>query len=606
MKSFSMYVVELRANLVWHIAWLASFIGFLAILVIIYPGKKVMESFLTIMQQSSYFQDVLGNFSTATAGYYFWISFMLPFVIILLLMYAMMTGVRTAVQSVTEGTGELLHTMPVSRTNFLITRAIANFTYIIGYFILQTVIFSIPVGGNTIKLNYLLNIAWWGLLFSIFGLLLGILVGLVAGNATKGYQLSIILILVFYVVQVLERIYSSLIFTNNINPLAFYEPDQYIIGLKFVKNEKIFGFTYYYYPVVLFLLSIVLIILSIYEFNRKDLTNDAGIHFNLFKRLSLKEYQILSPSEAKILGIILSPFIFIKRILFPENVRNNPFVFWARPLEKKLPITADFIYSDNMLLFIAFIAGFLFYPVQIGYYPGDASARGLASSGTIFNVFTYGHSLITHPYLFYIVASAIGVTWMIVAPCAFFWVRKAIRNDGNSGTGEIFGGIPINSKSVVLQRFLAIFLELALISASCGFWLILSEALSGKTYNQLWEVLALFPGMIPLYIFLIAIFIVISLLFKQKGGLITGVVLIGVILSFIISALNSSFDKWYLRGIFGMYDPVEIILNKSFLANGDGLVYLIILSIISIGIMIFTASRFTWLNITNQSEEAKN
>ena len=55
-----------------------------------------------------------------------------------------------------------------------------------------------------------------------------------------------------------------------------------------------------------------------------------------------------------------------------------------------------------------------------------------------------------------------------------------------------------------------------------------------------------------------------------------------------------------------MYDPVEIILNKSFLANGDGLVYLIILSIISIGIMIFTASRFTWLNITNQSEEAKN
>ena len=292
----------------------------------------------------------------------------------------------------------------------------------------------------------------------------------------------------------------------------------------------------------------------------------------------------------------------MKRILFPENVRNNPFVFWARIFEKKLPITADFIYSDNMLLFISFIATFLFYPVQIGYYPGDATAQGLASSGTIFLVFSYGHNLATQPYLFYIVASAIGVTWMIVAPCTFFWVRKAIRNDGNSGTGEIFGGIPLNPKSVVLQRFLAIFIELSFISALCGFWIIFSEALTNKTYNKLWEVLSLFPGMIPLYIFLISITIVISLLFKQKGGLLTGIVLIGVILSFIISALNSSFDTWYLRGIFGLYDPVEIILNKSFLANSDGIIYLIILSIISFGIMIFTASRFTWLNITDQSE----
>ena len=55
MKSFSMYTTELRANLVWHIAWLASFIGFLAILVVIYPGESVMQSFLTIMEQSSYF-----------------------------------------------------------------------------------------------------------------------------------------------------------------------------------------------------------------------------------------------------------------------------------------------------------------------------------------------------------------------------------------------------------------------------------------------------------------------------------------------------------------------------------------------------------------------
>lgn len=607
MKSLAIYFSELRANFVWHAAWLATFTGFLLLLVEIYPGDKTMQVFLTLMQTSAYFEDLLGKFGSSSAGFSLWVSMMFPFMVIFLLIYAMTTGVRAAIQSVSDGTGELFHTLPVSRSGFISTRAISNFTYIIIYFIIQTIIFSIPFTGHTLKINYLVNIAWWGLLFSLFGLLIGMLMGLLAGNSTKGHQLSIILILVFYSFQILTRININLSSLDNINPLTYYQPDQYLIGLGFVKNEKLFGITYYYYPVALFLFSIVLFIMCLMEFNRKDLSNDAGLHFNFFKRLSLTENRNFSVRKSKILGIVISPFIFIKDIFFPKNVRNNPFVFWARIFENNLPITADFIYSDNMLLFIAFLAIFFFFPFQIGYYPGDAISRNLAlnTSGGVFSILTYGHNLVAYPYLYYLVSNTIGVTWIIIVPLCFFWVRKAIRTDGNSGTGEIFGGIPLKSKTIVFQRLFAIFIELVFLIALMIFWLVLCEAFTNETFNKIWEIYSLL-GMIPLYIFLISITFILSLEFKQKGGFLSGILLIGIVISFIISVLNNNLNTWYFRGIFGLYDPVDIIQNSSFLANNGGLVYLTVLSIISICILILTASKFTWLNITNKSENSEN
>ena len=603
MKSLSIYITELRANLVWNLAWLGTFIGFLLILIGVYPGEKEMQTFLTLFQTSAYFQDIVGNFGNASPGYTLWISFMIPFDVIILMMYAMTTGVRTAVQSVSEGTGELLHTLPVSRTTFLLTRAISNFTYIIGYFVIQTIMFSLPLTGsaNYIKLNNLLSIGWWGVIFCLFSFSLGILVGLLAGNSAKGHQISLILIMFFYIVEVLARVSSDFSSLNNINPLTYYQPDQYLIGRGFVKNVKVFGFTYYYYPVFLLYLSIVILFLSVYEFNRKDLSNDAGVHFNVLKRISLEEHQMLSTKETKIIDVLLSPFSFTKKILFPENVRNNPFVFWARIFEKELPITADFIYSDNILLFIAFLATILFFPFQIAYYPGDAASRALASGGGIFTVFTYGHNLVNSPYLFYLVSNTIGVTWVITVPLTFFWVRKAIRNDGNSGTGEIFGGIALRPRSVVFQRLFAIIIELLFIISIMIVWLIISEAITNETYNKLWEVLSL-VGMLPLYIFLITFTIILSLIFKQKGGLLSGIILIGIVISFLVSILNTKLNTWYFRGIFGLYDPISIIQNTSFLANNDGLVYLTIFSLICIVILFFTASKFTWLNIVEKSE----
>ena len=554
MKSLSIYKTELRASIVWHIAWLVSLTAFLLLLVVIYPGDKAMND-LTPLFQTSYFQDLLGNFGSASPGYALWISLLLPFMTIILLIYAMTTGVRTAVQSVSDGTGELLHTLPVSRSQFLITRLLSNLTPILVYFIIQGIVFSTPVAGHTIKFDVLVTLGWWGFLFCLFGVLFGILFGLFVGNSSKGHQVSIIVILVFYALQIMARLNTNVTSLNDINPLSYYQPDQYLLGLGFVKEGKIFGISYHYYPVVLLLLSILFLLIGLFEFNRKDLSDDAGFHLNFIRRITIREQNKLSTGDIKIIHFILLPFIFVKNIFFPKNVRNNPFVFWARIFEKRLPATADFIYSDNMLLFIAFLAVFLFFPFQIGYYPGDQvvseSINGFASSG-IFLVFTYGHNLATHPYLWYMVANTIGIIWMVLLPLCFFWVRKAITLDGNSGTGEILGGIPLDSRSIVLQRMFAIFCELFLLLLLMVFWVVFCEALTHATYNKVWEILSIL-GMFPLYVFLITFSAILALFFRQKGNLLSGLFLTGVILSFSISILNTNLNDWFFRGIFSAW-----------------------------------------------------
>lgn len=603
MKSLTIYLTDLRSSLVWHIAWIFAIAVTWLITVGIYPGDKAMGELIPLLQ-TPYVQDLIGNIGSASPGYALWIFFMIPFIDIMILIYAMTSGVRAGVQSVSDGTGELLNTLPVSRTNYALTRMVSNFTPLVIYFIIQAIIFLIPVSGSSMKLDIVFNITWWGILFCLFGMLLGMFLGLIVGNATKGHELSIVLVLVFYAIQVLTNTQTNLNYLNDINPLSFFNPGDILLGNGFVKQYKIFGFTYYYYPVLLVLLSIVLFVLILYEYNRKDLSDDAGFHFNIFKRISLKKHFTSENSFLSELKFVLIPFVFVKNILFPKNVRNNPFVFWARALENKLPITADFIYSDNVVIFIAIFATFLFFPLQIGYYPGNKvvnETMGSFGSIGLINVFVYGHNLTADPYLWYITISALGTMWMILIPLVFFWVRKAVTRDGNSGTGEIFGGIAINNRTVVIQRMIAMFLELVLIDLVMVFWLLLSEAMTGKTFDKFWEVMAII-GLLPLYIFLISFTTLITLIFKKLGNLISGLFLAVIILSFIMSVISPNLNYWYLRGIFSLYDPVAIVTNKSFTTNNNGLTILSILSVISIAIVVGIASKFTWLNISNRAE----
>ncbi len=582
MKAFSIYLTELRHNIAWHVSWMIFLISY------------------------------------AIWMYDLWLTFLIPFLVIGLLTYTITTGVRTSVQSISEKTGELLHTLPVSRKKMLLVRIFSSLTPIIAFFIIQFIFLSVHSFGpkGLFTQDKIDTITGWGILFGIFGLLLGVFLGLLMSNTTKGLQLAILIVLVSFVSQTVFRINANLNYLLDLVPFSYYQPNQYILYGSYAKEANIFSISFHFYPVMLVIYSFILLIVTIVIFDKKDLIDDAGLHISFFRVFLKRKIAIsnVSRTNDSLVKKLLTPFRVlyhsflnsinkVKSGFFPKNVRNNPFVFWGRIFAPKYPLMADFIYSDNILLFIGSFALFLLFPFQISHYPGNTAVEASIHSfgqTPIFSVFTYGHNLSTAPYLWFLCTNTVGIIWIIFLPLSYFWVSKAIRRDANSGYGEILGGLSLDNKQVVIQRLIAIFIELVILTIVSVFLLLFTEALNGKTYDKEWEIMAII-SLLPLYIFIITFTATIALLFKNKGGIIAGIFILTIIGTFILSFLVSSLNTWYMRGLFSLYDPVQIIQKKSLLVNSYGLLVLVLLDFFSFIGLLFTASKYTWLNISEKT-----
>lgn len=550
--------------------------------------------------------------------YNLWLTFLIPFLVICLFIYSITSGVKTGVQSISDKTGELFHTLLISRERLLLIRILSNLTPIIAFFIIQFVLLSIHSFGPTglFDQEKIVTITIWGILFGIFALLAGVLLGLVMGNTTKGLQVTILFVLVSFVSKTVLQINANLHILEYVVPLLYYQPSQYILYRSFVKNVNILSISFPIYPIILILISVILVLVNLIIFNRKDLIDDAGFHISLFKRT---QYRIISdPHEATTnkhrISVLIGPIHIIyrfvvtgknklKSILFPKNVRNNPFVFWGRIFEKSFPITADFIYSDNMVIFISCLALFFLFPFQISHYPGNAAVEGSINSfgkTAIFSVFTYGHNLSTTPYLWFLSTNTIGIIWIIFLPLSFFWVTKAIRRDANSEYGEIFGGLPLDTKHVAFQRMSAIYIELLILTLITIFLLLFTEVLNGQAYSKEWEIIGIIC-LLPLYFFIITFIAVIELVFKNEGAIFAGIFIIAVISSFILSFLVPSLNTWYMKGIFSLYDPILVIQKESLVVNEKGLLLLGVMDICSFIGLVYSSSMYKWLNIHDKA-----
>lgn len=556
MKALTIYITELRQNSIWHLLWLVFLLSY------------------------------------ALWMYDLWLTFLFPFLVIGLLIYTMTSGVRAGVQSITNKTGELLHTLPVSRKEFLSVRILANLTPIILFFCIQYAFLTIHSFGlvGLVDQNKILTITFWGMLFGLFGLLLGLFLGILTGNTSKGLQLSLMVVLISFTSQTLINMNTSLSSLADFIPLDYYQPGQYLLFKSFVKDSTLFSVSFHLYPVLLVVLSVLLLCCSLIIFNRKDLLNDAGINFPYFHKIkALKTNWATS-------------------IIFPKQVRNGPFVFWGRIFENKFPMIADFIYSDNVVLAIACFALFFLFPFQISYYPGNSAVEHSIHTfgqSNVFSIFRYGHNLNNTPYLWFLVVNTIGLIWVIFLPLTFVWVTKSIRRDGNDGYGEILGGLSLNNRNVVIQRMIAIFLELIFLDFVTIFMLLFTEALNGQTYDKVWEILAII-SMIPLYMFLITFSMILALLFKERGGVLIEIFLITIIGTFILSFLVQSLNTWYMKGLFSLYDPVLIIEKKSLLVNSAGVLVLLLMDCLTILGLISIGSRYTWLNVTDKGKLLKS
>ncbi len=576
MKVFrSIYFNEMRHDLSWYVYWIIGISLYNFLMLSMYPGEAAMQDFMEILDEDV-FVAMLGEIGGESPGFALWIGMFASMTSIIYFIFAIMSGTRVAIKSVDDDTGELIHTLPVNLSKLIFGRWMVSVTF----FIILILVWLFPIWiydlGKTIPLIRLANIFWWTLLFCLAGLALGIILGLITSSMEKGQQNGLLGVLSLYALQMISRLQEDFAWMDDFNILSWYEPT----GL-FLRNKIIWEMV-----VKLVIITTVMMWLVIQGFSKKDLIKDAGLSIPPLISNFSSRFRKKKPT---------------KRVKFKSD-KNSFYTFWVRPLEKKFPFTADFIYSEKRVLLITFIGIIIMWPLQLLSYSEDvATAAGGFGSGGIMRLFTYNHDILDRPWLWFLITQAIGNHWFFFLPLSIFWINKIVKRDGETMTGEIMGSVPINSQKVVFERFFAVLLEIIWMIIWMIFWLVISEMAVGQTINLAWEVIAII-SLFPLYYFLISMTISISLLVKEKGVLIARSTIFALFLLWIMAIMNDNLDRWYVKLFFGMYDPVLIITEQSISVQNYGIPILILLSILSTPLLIYASRYYQWIDMTRGRE----
>jgi hypothetical protein len=420
----------------------------------------------------------------------------------------------------------------------------------------------IPFKGETIDLDRVFTVTWWGIMYVFAFLLIGLLAGVIYGQAGKGQLNSLIVILFLYALNSLANVVDEIQSLNKANPLNWYSPSDIFFG-KNIETDPILKIGF----VILIIGSLVVL-----AYNRRDLVESTPfLSFSI--RGNREQDNHISDSKVK-------------------SNKNSFFTFWVKPLEKKYPILADFVYSERRVLLITFIAVTLFYPLQLMTYDEETIATLIADFGNT-PLLTYGHVINDQPYLWFLTTQAVGVHWMYFVPLMLHWIKKIVSWDADSQTGEVIGVQLVKRSDVVFQRTLAVGLQIIWIVVIEVIYLIISETVVDATLGLGWEILAI-AGKIVLYYFLLVLCVGISFYFPQYQSRAGRVLFLAIFGSFLIGISSESTDNAFTRGLFGLYDPVKIMRDQTF----DVVIGTIILVLLTLPAILFLKSqseKFEWI-----------
>ncbi|MCH8908651.1 MAG: hypothetical protein IH840_16310, partial [Candidatus Heimdallarchaeota archaeon] len=391
----------------------------------------------------------------------------------------------------------------------------------------------------------------------------GLLAGVVYGQAGKGQLNSLIVILLLYTVNSIANVVEEIQTLNKANPLNWYTPSDVFFGHD-IETDLI---------VKLLLVIFITGILAVLAYNKRDLVENSP-----FLSLSLRRNK-RGDDQSDIPKV--------------KSNKNSFFTFWVKPLERKYPILADFVYSERRVLLITFIALTLFYPLQLMTYDEETITKIITDFGDI-PLFTYGHLINDQPYLWFLTTQAVGVHWMYFVPLMLHWIKKIVSWDAEGGTGEIIGVQLVKRSDVVFQRTLAVGLEIIWIVVIEVIYLIISETVVDATLGLSWEILAI-TGKISLYYFLLVLTVGISFYLPQYKSLGGRLLFLTIFASFVIGISSESTDNIFTRGIFGLYDPVLIMRDQTFTAI-IGILVLAILILPGILFLKSQSEKFEWIN----------
>ncbi len=565
---------EIRDDWLWYAAWVSVILGYLILAVTIYPGEDAIKRIFDLFQNEDIFKAFLGNIGGKNPDYILWMTLLYVIMAPVYFVFGMMTGVRLMLRSVDKYYGEILFSLPMRRTTLHVARLIEGLIVTTSLFLLNSILLLIPWFGKTIPFERVVLLSLWGFFYTFTAIVFGMAIGSLSGDTGKGLQITMLFGLLLYAVQALSRVQENLKEVNDYNLLSWFDPNSALLENKI--PEEI--------GVKLAIFCVIVLVLSFVLFLKRDLIKNPP----LFPRVSLF-------SKRKIRNLYLSTFI--KK---GSSDRNSIFTFWARLFEKKFPFAADFIYSEKRVFFAVFWGIVLIWPFQLLFYPGNEETLKLTIQGfgktPLMRLFTYGHNLIDYPYVWFTVTQAIGNHWFFFVPLVFYWVGKIIRKDTATMTGEIMASFPVNPRRVTMERFSAAMLEMIIFVLQMVFWLILSEIVIGKmkyTTNEILAVLAV----LPLYIFLLSFLLSLGLLIQEHGVKIARLALFLLFFGFVVGKMVESLDVWYVTMVFGLYDPVPIILEGSLTANNYGVIIHGILAIISVIILYLASLKYKWMYV---------
>ncbi len=546
---------DLRQNLTWYFWWALLLATYSVMLVLSYPGKQGLESLLPILNDPAY-SAILGFGGGVEPTYGFWISMVMPFLIITLFACSVIGASRLLLKELDNKTGELLFSLPIKRTTYLFIQLTVALSYqaILWIIVLFPLVF--PAQGESIGINTLAKLFVLGMGISFFGSSVGFLIGVIKGEGGVAQQIGLLSLLLLYILQIISRMRPGLKSLYDINPLSWANSSKIILEKQFAMHD----FLKYV------LCGVAFLALAVIGYAQKDLAGNIDLLFfptpwkNKRKLAKKKREQLTSKSYA-----------------------SSILVKWVTPFKRSHPFMADFIFSEARVLLIVFFALIGIFPLQILAYKDQwvtEEFRASWSTNPIFRVFSWGHIDIQDPYLWAMGYQTFGMLWIILLPLTLFWPSKILFSDQKNLTGEIIASFPVNSRKILLERQLALLFELVFIWSVSSALLIMSEMIIGKTKFTVWEVYAMLLA-IPFYYFMGTSILVAGVLYQRKGALTVQIFYALAFLWFVVELSANAEPKWYHKGYFGLYDPLAIVLERAVFGSNYELIIFSLLSIFS-------------------------
>ncbi len=561
-KITKLILKDLILNRFFLLGWILAFMVFNLMMYALYPGEEGIQAFLGLLDQEI-FQAILGGIDSEAAPVLIWMSFALPTMGLVAFIAASLYGNRTILLDMDLGTHETFFPLPVRRTlnlsisflNGQIISAIFNLALILPWFF--------PIEGNHVEFSILMNLFIFNQLFFTMGYLLGIFLGILGGNLGRMQQFSLLLILVFYSVQILFRVNDSLQDLNDMNFLNWYDLNSVLFENKLPTKEVQY----------IVITSIIFVLLDVWLYSKKEFEKDIAM-VNLKKPISII-FKALSPLTSFL--NFLNPRTYFQsldsRVSKLEKKVNGEkksksatsgiFVFWAKALKKRLPYTADFLFSEARTLTIMFWVLVMFYPLQFFAYPGDEEAQAfiIGFSGGFVNLITYGYDLSNAPYVWWIVTQAIGIHWFFMFPLALYWGKKIVSYDKDRKIGDLVGSLPVHPSIIVTQRIFAIIIELHILYVQMALYTFLSDQTFGYSSETAYHLAAIY-GFVPLYLLLTLLLAVPIYLSQSKGVIWSRLLGIAILMWFVIPFMTQTSIDPLEAGLIGLYNPVKVILNQ--------------------------------------------